>query len=199
MPNLFKTHKTLFELKNFEQKFENCFWQSSISKFFRDHIWNGTNLRANYVYGVWHNPNKLKHHNVPNICLVPLCTFARLHTYNLTKANQSQAWVQKRAVGNTFSRRYYKIKIYIYINCSLVSLCTRQAFNFANLSTVFSVDKFAKSAQFSLFEQEIISSLQIHGPCLKLISSWIITPFRITNWQTCAFLQPCTVLKPGRA
>jgi hypothetical protein len=49
--------------------------------------------------------------NVPNICLVPLCTFARLHTYNLTKANQSQARVQKRAVGNTFSRRYIKVRI----------------------------------------------------------------------------------------
>ena len=47
--------------------------------------------------------------NVPNICLVPLCTFARLHTYNLTKANQSQARVQKRAVGNTFSRRYITV------------------------------------------------------------------------------------------
>jgi hypothetical protein len=34
------------------------------------------------------------------------CTFARLHTYNLTKTDQSQVRVQKRGVGYTFSRRY---------------------------------------------------------------------------------------------
>ena len=54
------------------------------------------------------NGNQGQFHNVPNICLVPLCTFARLHAYNFTKVNQSQARIQKRAVGNTYSRRYKK-------------------------------------------------------------------------------------------
>ena len=58
------------------------------------------------------------------MCLVPLCTFARLRTYNLTKTNQSQARVHKCAVGNTFSRRY----VFFYLrneNCHLPFLIGR--------------------------------------------------------------------------
>ena len=108
------------------------------------------------------------------------------------------SWVSFRCISFLkFHLEIYTLKfknIYILIVHSFISLCTRQALKFANLSTVFSVDKVSKCAQFSLFEQEIIVCLQIHGRCLKLISSWIITPFRITSWQTCAFLQPCTLL-----
>ena len=47
-------------------------------------------------------------HIDPYILLDPLCTIARLHTYRLTKASQSQAQIQ-RAAANTFRHRYMRI------------------------------------------------------------------------------------------
>ena len=113
------------------------------------------------------------------------------------------SWVSFRCISFLkFHLEIYTLKfknIYILIVHSFISLCTRQALKFANLSTVFSVDKFTKWRHSALFEQEIINAVQLHGLYLKFISFCVIIPCAMTSWTTCAFRQPLTVLYRGKA